>query len=106
VPFDRRTLRSTPREYDDNGLRVEEPLEEILSGPGLSRGWADIDGADGSDMARPVVQPDADLVGDEISVSVIPKRANEFTCASCFLIHHISRLATSDGGQLICTDCA
>jgi Domain of unknown function (DUF4193) len=49
---------------------------------------------------------DADVVGDDISVPIIPQRANEFTCSSCFLIHHIGCLATSNGEQLICTDCA
>jgi Domain of unknown function (DUF4193) len=103
---DRGASQSVSREYDDNGLRIEVPLEEILPGQDLARGWADIDGADGFNMERTVVLPDGDLVGDDISMPVIAKRANEFTCSSCFLIHHVSRLATSNGGQLICTDCA
>jgi hypothetical protein len=37
---------------------------------------------------------------------VLPKQADEFTCASCFLVHHRSRLAESNGSQYICRDCA
>jgi len=49
--------------------------------------------------------PDADLSGEELSVRVIPKQADEFTCSSCFLVHHRSRLASERDGVMICTDC-
>ncbi len=103
---DRRALRATSSEYNDNRLRVEEPLEEMLPGRDLVSKWADIDDADGSDMERAVELASADVVGEDVFVPVIPKRADEFTCSSCLLIHHMSRLASSKGGQLICTDCA
>jgi Domain of unknown function (DUF4193) len=41
-----------------------------------------------------------------LSVRVIPKQADEFTCSSCFLVHHRSRLASEKNGVMICTDCA
>jgi len=50
--------------------------------------------------------PGAALSGEELSVRVIPKQADEFTCASCFLVHHRSRLASEKKGVMICTDCA
>jgi len=50
--------------------------------------------------------PGADLSGEELSVVVIPQRSDEFTCSSCFLVHHRSRLAREKNGQLICRDCA
>jgi len=50
--------------------------------------------------------PDADLSGEELSVSVIPQRSDEFTCSSCFLVHHRSRLARERNGQYLCRDCA
>ena len=31
---------------------------------------------------------------------------DEFTCSSCFLVHHRSRLAREKNGQYICRDCA
>jgi Domain of unknown function (DUF4193) len=50
--------------------------------------------------------PDADLSGEELSVTVVPQRADEFTCSSCFLVHHRSRMSTTGSGQPVCTDCA
>jgi Domain of unknown function (DUF4193) len=57
-------------------------------------------------MARPFEPGGADLIGDVITVPVIPKRADEFTCSNCSLIQHVSRLASLKGSQLICNDCA
>jgi hypothetical protein len=50
--------------------------------------------------------PGADLSGEELSVTVIPQRADEFTCSSCFLVQHRSRMRTSSSGLPICADCA
>jgi len=100
-----RALRVTGKEYDDNRLRVEATLEEMLPGQDLASSLVDIDDAE-SDVERPFALAGADLVGEDIAVPVIPKRADEFTCSNCFLIQHVSRLASSQGGQLICIDCA
>jgi hypothetical protein len=37
---------------------------------------------------------------------VLPRQADEFTCMSCFLVHHRSQLASEKDGQPICRDCA
>jgi Domain of unknown function (DUF4193) len=37
---------------------------------------------------------------------VIPQQADEFTCSSCFLVHHRSQLAIGRGNQMICAECA
>jgi hypothetical protein len=50
--------------------------------------------------------PRADLSGEELSVTVIPQRADEFICSSCFLVQHRSRLRTSSSGLAVCVDCA
>jgi hypothetical protein len=53
--------------------------------------------------------PGADLSGlsgEELTVKVLPKQADEFTCSKCFLVHHRSRLAEEHNGQFICRDCA
>jgi hypothetical protein len=50
--------------------------------------------------------PGADLSGEELSVTVIPQRTDEFTCSSCFLVQHRSRLRRSSSGLPICADCA
>jgi hypothetical protein len=50
--------------------------------------------------------PGADLSGEELSVTVIPQQSDEFTCSSCFLVQHRSRLRRTSSGLPICADCA
>ena len=50
--------------------------------------------------------PDADLSGEELSVTVIPQRSDEFTCSSCFLVQHRNRMRTTSSGLPVCADCA
>lgn len=50
--------------------------------------------------------PGADLSGEELSVTVMPQRSDEFTCSSCFLVQHRSRLRRSSSGFPVCADCA
>ena len=61
---------------------------------------------DESESAESFELPGADLSGEELSVRVIPKQADEFTCTSCFLVYHRSRLARENGSSMICVDCA
>lgn len=49
--------------------------------------------------------PDADISGEELTVRVIPKQADEFTCSSCFLVQHRNRLALQRGNDQVCVDC-
>ena len=50
--------------------------------------------------------PGADLSGEELSVRVVPRQADEFTCSRCFLVHHRSQLAMEVKGQPVCRECA
>ncbi|GAA1993252.1 DUF4193 domain-containing protein [Kitasatospora viridis] len=51
--------------------------------------------------------PGADLSGEELTVRVVPLQQDEFTCMTCFLVHHRTQLAGEDkNGQPICVDCA
>ncbi|MFC9554002.1 DUF4193 domain-containing protein [Rhodococcus sp. NPDC056960] len=59
---------------------------------------------DDGDTVESFELPGADLSGEDFTVRVIPKQADEFTCTRCFLVHHRGRLAQTD--QLICRDCA
>ena len=61
---------------------------------------------DETDVAESYELPGADLSDEELVVRVIPKQADEFTCSSCFLVHHRSRLARGRNGDSICTECA
>ena len=61
---------------------------------------------DEADLAEGYELPGADLSGEELSVRVLPRQADEFTCSSCFLVHHRSQLAGERNGQPICSECA
>jgi len=49
--------------------------------------------------------PGADLSGEELTVAVVPKQADEFMCSCCFLVQHRSRLRSTSGGRTVCADC-
>jgi Domain of unknown function (DUF4193) len=59
---------------------------------------------DEAEAAESFELPGADLSHEELAVEVKPKQSDEFTCLSCFLVHHRSQLA--DEKKLICKDCA
>ena len=80
----------------------DQPLEH-LAGRRTNAAAAVID-VDEADAVDSYELPGADLSDEELTVRVIPKQADEFTCSSCFLVHHRSRLA--DARRTICTDCA
>jgi len=87
---------------------VEEADTESLDALTTARKEAqspDVD-LDETDTAETIELPGADLSGEELIMPVIPKQADDFTCASCFLVQHRSRIATTAGGQTICIDCA
>lgn len=93
-----------PRRKESDDV-ADESLEEIAGRQRNDATTAVIDVDDG-DLLDSFDLPGADLSGEELSVRVIPKQADEFTCSSCFLVHHRSRLASEKNGELICTDCA
>ena len=63
--------------------------------------------ADESDSPEVFDLPDVDFSAEELLlVRVLPKQRDEFTCSSCFLVHHRSRLASDKDGRPICTECA
>jgi len=93
----------TPRRPDDAELG-EDSLEELKARRAEAQaGTVDVDEAD---LAESLELPGADLSGEELTVRVLPRQADEFTCSSCFLVHHRSQLASEKNGQLICKECA
>ena len=91
-----------PRKTDDE--LAEDSLEELKARRAdASSSVIDVDEAEAAESHE---LPGADLSHEELSVRVLPKQADEFTCASCFLVHHRSRLAETNGTQYICRDCA
>ena len=81
----------------------EDSLEELKARRNEAQS-AVVD-VDESESAESFELPGADLSGEELSVRVIPKQADEFTCSSCFLVQHQHRLALQKGDQQICVDC-
>ncbi len=92
-----------PRKTDDDDLG-EDSLEELKARRG-DKSASSVD-VDETEQAEGFELPGADLSGEELSVRVVPKQADEFTCSRCFLVHHRSQLAKEINGQLICTECA
>lgn len=61
---------------------------------------------DDAEAAETFELPGADLSGEELSVRVVPIQRDEFTCGSCFLVQHRSRVARADNNMMICRDSA
>jgi hypothetical protein len=61
---------------------------------------------DEDDPADGMELPGADLSGEVLSMPVIPKQADEFTCAACFLVQHRSRIGSGTAGSFVCIDCS
>ena len=80
----------------------EDSLEELKARRNEAQS-AVVD-VDESESAESFELPGADLSHEELAVEVKPKQEDEFTCMSCFLVHHRSQLA--DEKKLICRDCA
>ncbi len=91
-----------PRKTDADD--VAEDSLEALAGRRNDAAVAVLDVDDGED-ADDFELPGADLSGEELTVRVIPKQADEFTCSRCFLVQHHNRLALQTDRQQICSDC-
>lgn len=90
----------TPRTTDADDVS-EQSLEALKA----RRADAAADLGDDQDPFEAELDlPGADLSGEELTVRVLPRQADEFTCSSCFLVHHRSQLA--DERRKICKDCA
>ena len=91
-----------PRKTDDE--LAEDSLEE-LKAQRATKAASSVD-VDEVELAENLELPGADLSDESLTVRVIPRQADEFTCAKCFLVHHRSQLAKEVKGELICVDCA
>lgn len=91
-----------PRKTDDD--LNEDSIEELKSRR-VDKSSGNVD-VDETEQAEGFELPGADLSGEELSVRVLPRQADEFTCGRCFLVHHRSQLAGEERGLPICSDCA
>ncbi|HUO38295.1 MAG TPA: DUF4193 domain-containing protein [Mycobacterium sp.] len=95
-------------DYDSPRTPVDDELaEDALQGLTGHRDpvQSAVVDADEADSAGWFELSGADLSEEELSVGVIPKRADEFTCSCCYLVYHRSRLARVMGDYMICVDC-
>ena len=91
-----------PRKTDEE--LAEESLEE-LKARRADKAASTID-VDEAELAESLELPGADLSDESLTVRVLPRQADEFTCAKCFLVHHRSQLASEGKSGPVCTDCA
>jgi hypothetical protein len=91
-----------PRKTDDE--LSEDSIEELKSRR-VDKSSSSVD-VDETEQAEGFELPGADLSGEELSVRVLPRQADEFTCSRCFLVHHRSLLAKEVNGQMVCRECA
>lgn len=91
-----------PRKTDDE--LSEDSIEELKSRR-VDTKTSSVD-VDETEQAEGFELPGADLSGEELSVRVLPRQADEFTCGKCFLVRHRSQLAKEKDGISICLDCA
>ncbi len=91
-----------PRKTDDE--LAEDSLEE-LKAQRANKAGSSVD-VDEVELAENLELPGADLSDESLTVRVLPRQADEFTCSKCFLVHHRSQLATEVKGVPICRDCA
>ena len=91
-----------PRRTEESEIG-EDSLEELKARRAEAQsGSVDVDEAD---LAESLELPGADLSGEELTVRVLPMQDDEFRCASCFLVHHRSQLASEKGGRMVCKEC-
>ena len=92
-----------PRKTDEDV--AAESIEELQAARRSDKTSGVVD-EDETEAAEGFELPGADLSGEELAVRVLPRQADEFTCSSCFLVHHRSQLAEEHDGQMICSECA
>lgn len=94
-------------DYDAPRVPEEELAGDSLEGLKMTRNdqAASVLEEDETDLANGYELPGADLSGEELLVRILPPQPDEFTCSSCFLVHHRSQLARESGGRKFCTEC-
>lgn len=83
-------------DYDAPRPREEELLDTTPLTALIAAAPAHHEEADEAELAEQYELPGADLSGEELAVTVVPRQQDEFICARCFLVHHHSQLAYHD----------
>jgi hypothetical protein len=90
-----------PRKPHD-GVDEDETADALSRRDDKAAGLVGLDASDN----EPLDLPAADLSGEELTVRVLPRQADEFICSRCFLVQHRSQLARRTRGRTSCRDCS
>lgn len=90
-----------PRKTDEE--LAEDSLEE-LKARRADKAASTVD-VDETEAAENLELPGADLSDESLTVRVLPRQEDEFTCSVCFLVHHRSQLAKETKNGPICSEC-
>lgn len=91
-----------PRKSDDE---LAEDSLEALKAQRANKSSAVVD-VDEGDPEESLELPGADLSAESLTVRVVPKQDDEFTCSRCFLVQHHSQHYKDVDGQPVCRDCS
>ena len=56
-------------------------------------------------LAEEFILPGGENPAEEAGIDYVPELADEFTCASCFMVRHRSQLVREEGGAKFCSEC-
>ena len=80
-----------------------DSIEELKARRTTANAYVDLD----EDSLDSFELPGADeLADEELTVTVVPMRADEFRCSRCFLVHHRSQRVVASDGSDVCRECA
>jgi hypothetical protein len=101
------TSMATTTDYDAPRGHVtdvdSDSIEELKARRTTASPYVDLDEDNLDNFELPGAE---ELADEELTVTVVPMRADEFRCSRCFLVHHRSqRVVASDGSEL-CRECA
>ena len=91
-------LRSDVKEFQDSSLAA---LQSAQAPDALSV----VRELDETDDLEESHGPGGEFIAEELTIEVVPQAEDEFTCSSCFLVHHRSQIARQKDGASYCTDC-
>lgn len=94
-------------DYDAPRRRAEDEIEtDSLEGLKAAENITN-DMDDDGEIVEPFDLPNMDISGEELNVTVISRRSNEFTCSICYLVQNNNRIDhVEDDGSPVCKDCA
>lgn len=98
VATDYDEVRSDVKEFQDRSLADLQSAKA----PDARSVLRELDETDALDDSH---GPGGEFIAEELTIEVVPQAKDEFTCSSCFLVHHRSQLARQKDNARYCSDC-